>query len=52
MKKFFRNMFPKGASSLAVIIPSDICKKLEIGDKDRMEVYESRGVIKIRKAVK
>ena len=52
MKKFIRNLFPKGATSLAVIIPKDICDKYKLEDKDRMEVYELRGVIRLRKVAK
>ncbi len=52
MKKYFRNIFKRGHTSLGVVIPKDITDKLNISETDRMEVWESRGVIRIRKAVK
>jgi len=52
MKNYFRNIFKRGHTSLGVVIPKDITGKLKIKDTDRMEVWESRGIIRIRKAVK
>lgn len=33
-----RNIFKKGATSKAVILPSQICDDLDIKDKDRMDI--------------
>jgi len=35
-----RNVFKKGATSKAVIIPSQICDNLDIGNTDRLDIKQ------------